>query len=191
MPMQPHNYTASLQGFADAVLAGDSAVLPYTNNYRTGHASALRNAYPLVCSTLGATTFAALAQVYVTHYPPARWDLNLYGEQFPELLQAQEQGGRASEIDWRLTAATARIEYAITQAYYAEDALTHGTAPALLAATPGVKAPHLTTDLQQQHPFADIEADMVLTQAIRIWREGVRVKIDNCAPLATQAGDSG
>ena len=114
-------YADCLQQFCQSVLTQDIAVAPYRNNYLGGHARALEAVYPGVRQHLGANAFAALARVYTQHYPAPHWDLNLYGERFDELLQAQTLGARADKSPWWLLACLARQEYAATQAYYADE----------------------------------------------------------------------
>ena len=175
-------YAFSVQRFSAAVLAGEQHVEAYSQNYLGAHVTALENTYPVTRGLLGSATFAALAQVYVQHYPPQAWDLNLYGDDFVGLLQAQEQGGRAAEYNWPGVAATARIECALTRVYYAEDACD----PVAIHVS---SAPHAQLDggaigarLQREHPFADIQQPLGLTGPVSVWRQGVRIRVGNRVP---------
>ena len=178
----PQRYAASLQRFYAAVLAGEQHLEVYSQNYLGAHVRALENTYPVTLELLGSATFSALAQVYVQHYPPQAWDLNVYGEDFDGLLQAQEQGGRAAEYNWRGVAATARIEFALTRAYYAAD----GPDPVAIHIPPDPQAQldacAIGARLQQQHPFADIQQPLRLSGPVSIRRQGVRIRVDNQAP---------
>ena len=76
---QDRGYARLLAGFCEAVMAADERYAPYTRNYLGGHRNALQNTYPSIVRALGENTFAALASVYTSRYPPMEWDLNLYG----------------------------------------------------------------------------------------------------------------
>ena len=104
--------------FCDAVLAAEPAVRPYTRNYIQGHVRALGRIYPRVAEQLGEERFRALAAVYTRHYGASHWDLNLYGERFPELVAAQVHGGKSAEVDWQRLARLAEKEYASCRASY-------------------------------------------------------------------------
>ena len=181
-------YASSLRRFCAAVLAGEEHVEAYSQNYLGAHVRALEHTYPVTLGLVGSATFAALAQVYVQHYPPQAWDLNVYGEDFDGLLQAQEQGGRAAEYNWRCVAATARIEFALTRAYYAVD----GRDPVAIHIPPDPQAQPdacaIGARLQQQHPFADIQQPLRLSGSVSIWRRGLRIRVGNHAPADVSLG---
>jgi len=182
MAAPPPGYASSLQRFCAAVLGGEQHVAAYSQNYLGAHVRALEHTYPVSLGLLGSATFAALAQVYVQHYPPQAWDLNVYGEDFGGLLQAQEQGGRAAAYNWRGVAATARIEFALTRAYYAEDRRD----PVAIHIPPDPQAQldgcAIGARLQQQHPFADIQQPLRLSGPVSVWRQGLRIRVGNQAP---------
>lgn len=185
-------YAAALGRFCAGVLGDDSAVQPYCNNYMGGHCRALQNTYPCIHTTLGGDTFNALARVYVQHYPPGHWDLNLYGETFPALLAAQAQGGRAAAFQWQWLACVAAIEFAITRAYYARDRVDGGDISFAVAAAGEPGAADIMCVLQQQHPFAAIARDLSLRLAVVVWRDGLRICVGNEPPgrPARCAGDA-
>ncbi len=182
------SYGASLQHFCEAVLAADKSVEPYSHNYLGGHARALENTYPAVCGLLGSTPFAALARVYLLHHPPAQWDLNFYGDRFAELIQAQTQGGRAADFPWQRLADIARIEYAITQAYYADDWVSQDSVIFYIASSPGAEEFVVGTALQHHYPFADIDERLCLSRATAVRREALRVKVENNSRANAPAG---
>ena len=103
-------YATALQRFADAVLAEESPVAPYTNNYLGAHIRALGTTFEGVRQRLGGPVFDALAQVYARHYPAQAWDL----------LEAQIEGVRGEAFPWRALARLARREYAATVTYYSD-----------------------------------------------------------------------
>jgi hypothetical protein len=181
-------YSEVLTDFCDAVMSASESLGPYTRNYQGGHRNALQNTFPSIQSALGENTFAALAAVYTSHYPPMEWDLNLYGEQFPGLIQAQEKGGAATAFNWRLLGAIARLEYAITATYYADDpqdGLTDASinSPHLLATDPELSQPWNSDEMQRQHPFADIDPQLTFSSPLAVWREQLRVQVSNTIPV--------
>lgn len=183
MQWQTSEYRHSLQRFCDAVLAGDTVVEPYTRNYLGGHALALENTYPAVQCLLGNATFAALARVCAVHYPAVQWDLNLYGETFAVLLAAQAQGVKAADFDWCLLADLARIEYAITQVYYADELDGEPCTPLLIATKSIAENTCCVGELQRGHPGAAIAENLSLNRPVAVWREGVRVVVTNMTEL--------
>jgi hypothetical protein len=179
---QRTGYAASLGRFCAAVLGDDGAVQPYCNNYTGGHSQALQTTYPCIHATLGGAPFGALARVYVQHYPPVHWDLNLYGETFPTLLAAQARGRRAADFQWQWLACVAAIEYAITRAYYAQDRVGGGCATFAVAASAEPGTADIMPLLQQQHPFVVIEQDLSLQRPVAVWRDGLRIWVSNESP---------
>jgi len=176
------SYASSLQNFCAAVLAGERRLEAYSQNYLGAHVRALENTYPVTLGLLGNATFAPLAQVYVKHYPPQQWDLNLYGKDFAGLLQAQEQGGRSTDYNWCGVAGTARIEYAMTQAYYAKDQCDPVLVHIPLNVPNHLDGHDIGAELQRQHPFADIQQHLLLTDTVSVWRHGLRIRVSNQAP---------
>lgn len=173
------SYATSLGQFCAAVMAGDTAVTAYSQNYIGGHSLALENTYPGVHNRLGAAPFAALASVYVQHHPPLQWDLNLYGEGFSALLAGQTQGGRASDFDWPWLAALARIEYAISQAYYADDQVDDCSSSFTVMPEAQLSVGDIAGELQRQHLFADIAQELAVNLPVIVRREGLRVAVSN------------
>ena len=170
---------ASLQGFCVAVLASDPAVAPYSRNYLQGHARALSRSHPGVEQLAGASTFAALAQVYARHYPADHWDLNLYGGQFADFIAAQLRGGRAAAADWLLLAQLARIEYGICRAYYADERAVGAGEVLTIGPDATLTAHYPTRDLRPLHPYADVSEVLALCRPIAIQRRGLRVQVAN------------
>ena len=174
---QPISYAESLQNFCDAVLNDNKKVAVYSNNYRGAHRLALQNIYLTVQHYLDANIFSALTLVYVQHYPPTHWDLNIYGEGFPELLAAQTQSIKAKEADWKLLATLARIEYAISCVYYGYAEQYEQIPPYLKA----INSTDLVSELQKKHPYTKIADDLDINQAIRVMRPqpDSKIYIDN------------
>ena len=174
---QPISYAESLRNFCDAVLNDNKKVSVYSNNYRGAHRLALRNIYLTVQHYLNANIFSALTLVYVQHYPPTHWDLNIYGEGFPELLAAQTQSVKAEEADWTLLAMLARIEYAISHVYYGYTEQYEPIPPYLKA----IKSTDLVSELQKKHPYTKIADDLDINQTIRVHRPqpDSKIYIDN------------
>ena len=173
------SYATSLGQFCAAVMASDTAVTAYSQNYIGGHSLALQNTFPGVHNRLGTEPFAALARVYVQHNPPLQWDLNLYGESFSALLAGQTQGGRASDFDWPWLAHLARIEYAISQAYYADDQVDDCSLSFTVMPQAQLSAGDIVGELQRQHLFADIDQALVVSLPVIVRREGLRVAVGN------------
>ena len=174
---QPISYAESLRNFCDAVLSDNKKVAVYSNNYRGAHRLALQNIYLTVQHYLDANIFSALTLVYVQHYPPTHWDLNIYGEGFPELLAAQTQSVKAEEADWTLLATLARIEYAISRVYYGYTEQYEPIPPYLKA----IKSTDLVSELQKKHPYTKIADDLDFSQTIRVRRPqpDAKIYIDN------------
>ena len=174
---QPISYAESLRNFCDAVLNDNKKVAVYSNNYRGAHRLALQNIYLTVQHYLDANIFSALTLVYVQHYPPTHWDLNIYGEGFPELLAAQAQSIKAEEADWTLLATLARIEYAISRVYYGYTEQYEPIPPYLKA----IKSTDLVCELQKKHPYTKIADNLNINQNIRVHRPqpDSKIYIDN------------
>jgi hypothetical protein len=90
----------------------------YRNNFIVLNGDALADMYPVIKQLLGEDAFRMLATAYVREYPPRERTLLLYGEQFPDFLAAvPELSGLPYLTD------VARLEYAWTDAYHADDAM--------------------------------------------------------------------
>ena len=96
----------------------EEAYIVYRNNYSTGLTDALGHIFPSCKKYLGEDLFSALAVVYSQLNPSKHWDINQYGEHFPELIAAQ-QPHKYRSIDWKTAGYLAKIEYALNNAYYA------------------------------------------------------------------------
>ena len=172
---QPLGYVESLQFFCDAVLDDKEKVAVYGNNYRGAHIRALQNTYLTVQHYLEPDIFSALALVYVRHYPPTHWDLNIYGKDFSELLAAQTKSAKAQEADWIVLAMIARIEYAISHAYYGYSHQHERISPC----THAVSHTDFISQLQKQHPYAKIANKLDISQTVIIRRTDSKIHINN------------
>lgn len=89
----------------------------YRNNFIVLNGDALTDMYPAIKQLVGDEAFRMLATAYVRSFPPTDRALLLYGEAFPGFLeQIPELSGAPYLAD------VARIEFAWTAAYHAEDA---------------------------------------------------------------------
>ncbi len=176
------SYATAIAAFSNAVLQEGQSVGPYSDNYKGVHALALHNIYQCVRSLLGDAAFMALSRVYVRHYRPTRWDLNVFGERFYELVAAQIHGSKADAYDWEALSLLALIEYAITVQYYADTDVHHGGEAILLDAP---SSDCLSSDwllhLAALHPYADIVEGFMPGKPIAVWREGLRIKVMSVA----------
>lgn len=89
----------------------------YRNNFIVLNGDALADMYPVIKRLAGDEAFRMLATAYVRAFPPMDRTLLLYGEAFPSFLN-----GIPELSDAPYLADVARIEYAWTAAYHAEDA---------------------------------------------------------------------
>lgn len=64
--------------------------------------------------------FNALCMAYAKNYPSNHWDINIYGQHFPQLLSAQSNNPRAAKYPWLKLGKTALIEYTLCLCYYAK-----------------------------------------------------------------------
>ena len=175
---QATNYTNSLKNFCAAVLENKPQVAVYSNNYLGAHIRALQNVYLTVQHYLEADVFSALALVYVKHYPPTQWDINIYGENFPRLIAAQTNSNKAGLVDWLFIATVAQIEHAISRAYY-------GYISKYELLTPFTKTANNTqfiSELQKRHPYTKIEKNLVLNQVIEIQLIDYKIYLRNNLP---------
>jgi hypothetical protein len=88
----------------------------YRNNFIVLNADALADMYPVIKRLLGQEAFHTLATAYVREFPPMERTLLLYGEGFADFLAAIPQLSGLPYL-----ADVARLEYAWTAAYHAED----------------------------------------------------------------------
>lgn len=88
----------------------------YRNNFLILNGDALGEMYPVVRQLVGEAAFRCLATDYVRRYPPSERSLLLYGEQFADFLSG------VPELDTLpYLADVARLEFAWTRAYHAEE----------------------------------------------------------------------
>ena len=175
---QPSGYAESLQNFCNFVLENKEKVAVYSNNHHAVHIRSLQNIYLTVQNYLATEIFSALALVYAQHYPPTQWDLNIYGEDFHALLAAQTQGGKAKEADWVLLALLARIEHAISRAYYGYIE-QYEQLPQYYQTVDNKCVPEYLAQLSKQHPYTKIASNLDLNYPLIIWCGEVKIYIAN------------
>ena len=119
-------------GFADALLAGDDAPLPFATSlperavermavYRralfVNYRNALGATFPVVARLVGAPFFNAAVDAFVRAHPSTSGDLNVYGDAFADFL---ERYPPAAELPY--LADVARLEWAQDEANRAAEA---------------------------------------------------------------------
>jgi hypothetical protein len=123
-------------------------------------ANALGHSYPAVKAIAGDGNFRVLAAAYVRARPPLRPALMTYGGEFPDFIAAHDAAMR----DYPFLADLARLEWAMNEAYFADDA--PALAPETLGAVPPERLPALRLALHpaarlavsEQHPIHTIWA---------------------------------
>jgi hypothetical protein len=90
----------------------------YRNNFIVLNGDALGDMYPVIKRLLGDDAFRILATSYVREHPPLDRTLLLYGERFAEFLDSYPE---LSSLPY--LGDVARLEFAWTAAYHAEEAL--------------------------------------------------------------------
>ena len=88
----------------------------YRNNFIVLNGDALADMYPVIKRLVGDAAFRMLASAYVRSYPPGERTLLLYGKEFPGFLESIPE-----LTEFPYLADVARLEYAWTDAYHAED----------------------------------------------------------------------
>lgn len=88
----------------------------YRNNFIVLNGDALAEMYPVIKRLIGDSAFRILATAYVREYPPMERALLVYGKDFPDFLASIPE---LSELHYLQD--VARLEYAWTVAYHAED----------------------------------------------------------------------
>jgi hypothetical protein len=172
------NYPETLQRFCEAVLASDPLLAPYSNNYIGGHIGALEQTFPALKQLTGDTVFTALARVYLRHYPPLYWDINLYGDAFPELVGAQAKGSRGEDFDWPTLSTLAAVEYALTRLYYADNSESDPEQTLWVDAAES-SLPDPGELLRPFYPFASFHPGLTLGAPVALWRNELRVQVAN------------
>ena len=89
---------------------------------------ALEANYPTILLLMGEDTFAALARQLWSCCPPTRGDLAWFGETLPEFLANQEHLS-----DWPYLSEVARLDWAVSRAYWAFDVEPHTDSLNMLA----------------------------------------------------------
>lgn len=88
----------------------------YRNNVTVGLTNALNDAFPVVAALVGTEFFAAMAQAYLRHEPPASPILFEYGDGFADFISTFKATDGLPYL-----ADVARLERAATKAYHAAD----------------------------------------------------------------------
>lgn len=110
-----HDYRNTLNKFLEQSLPFTPA---YQNNYIATRCRALHNHFPMLCKLLGETIFTALANTYSQHFPSNCWDINMYGKEFSNFVNAQKKSGLSNDFNWETIAWVASSEYALLNLYY-------------------------------------------------------------------------
>lgn len=174
-------YKDSVECFS-AMIAGNSAEASvYRNNTIGIHGGALKIIFPVTRHVLGAHVFAALAQVYSTHYPAKQWDINRYGDGFAEFLRAQLLCKKACDYPWKLLARIAEIEHAISRCYYADEESDDRMILLWENMQHIAQAQYLEL-LSRYHPYCNIADNCVLAERICIRQQQLFVEIFNTVP---------
>ncbi len=90
----------------------------YRNNFVVLNGDALADMYPVIQQLIGEQAFRMLATRYVRECPPLERTLLLYGDRFAEFLTGIPELSALPYLP-----DVARLEYAWTDAYHAEDAV--------------------------------------------------------------------
>jgi hypothetical protein len=134
------------------LVAGDAAraaarFMIHRGNVVESLANALGHTYPAVKAIAGEANFRVLAAGFVRARPPRKPELMAYGGGFPEFVA----GHAAAMRDFPYLADLARLEWAMNEVYFADDA--PALAPEALGAIPPEKLPALRLAL---HPAARV-----------------------------------
>lgn len=98
----------------------------YRNNYQGSRVNTLIDIYPVCRQVLGENCFDGLAHRYVQETGSSQADLNLYGEDFYQLLQTMVNEYEAFSI-YPWLPDLARLEAACHQVYYLSDPIISDT----------------------------------------------------------------
>lgn len=150
----------SIDGFIERQHAAVES--PYATNLIASRIRVLKLIYPAVTAQIGDAAMTALSQAYARHYASRHWDINLYGDEFAELLAAQYQGTQPERFNWQELGALAQLEHQLCTLYYADTLPTEQLQDAGLEdATAAVEIhltdirPSLLEDLARHHPLLD------------------------------------
>lgn len=188
-----NSYESSLTKFTTMLEAQNINVSVYVNNTLAVHCGALSSVYPITKHCLGEQLFNPLAKVYSDHYPSDIWDINQYGSAFSELLSAQVNSPKKSDIDWFYISRIAALEYAIVRCYYADNSdlcssITLQGENRLMDISSGcsvkTKLAHdldLNEMFKWQHPYVDVlfkdALSDVISKPISIRRNRFKIEI--------------
>lgn len=141
----------------------------YQNNVQSVHEQALASNYPCVQQCVG-SLFGSLSTVYAEHYSAKAWDINLYGDQFPDFIAAQRVD---APWPWGFVATLALLERHLLLVYYAEkDEAWELCLPYNLAG--------FADHLQQYYPFLLLNVSS-WAEPVIIRRSGVCMELTNAA----------
>lgn len=138
----------------EGLVAGDAAraaarFMIHRGNVVESLANALGHSFPAVKAVAGEGNFRVLAAAYVRACPPLRPHLMSYGATFPDFVA----GHAAAMRDFPFLADLARLEWAMNEAYFADEA------PALAPESLGAVAPERLPALRLAlHPAARLVA---------------------------------
>lgn len=148
----------------------------YRNNVVSGLVDALAQRFPVVSRLVGEEFFRAMARVYVVQRPPVSTLLMLYGETFPDFIEAFAPAAAVPYLG-----DVARLEIARGRAYHAADAAP--VDPAAFSALRGERLQHLSIAL---HPSVSIIASPY--PIVSIWN--VNSNPDHAAPISPWAAEA-
>ncbi len=136
------------------LIAGDTAraaarFMVHRGNVVESLANALGHTYPAVKAVCGDGNFRILAAGFVRASPPARPQLMAYGGGFPDFVAGHD----AALGDFPFLADLARLEWAMNESYFADDA--PALAPGILGAIAPERLPALRLAL---HPATRLAA---------------------------------
>jgi hypothetical protein len=146
----------------EGLVAGDAARAAARLMFHRGHvieslAGAHRRTYLAVKAIAGEGNFRVLAAAYVRACPPLKPQLLAYGGDFPAFVAAHDAAMR----DFPFLADLARLEWAMNEAYYADEG------PALAPETLGAIAPERLAALRLAlHPAARLVVSQYPIHAI-------------------------
>lgn len=146
----------------EGLVAGDAAraaarFMIHRGNVIESLANALGHAYPAVKAIAGEGNFRVLAAAFVRACPPLKPQLLAYGAEFPAFVA----GHGAAMRDFPFLADLARLEWAMNEAYYADEA--PALTPETLAAVPTERLAALRLSL---HPATRLVASEFSLHAI-------------------------